>query len=168
MASFRFTFENGNEGVDFVVDVICPGATGTGSVITSTQVQSVVFDPGGANITFTPGLNNAPGAGANGLAYYEYQEITPIISPLTNPPDYFNWRSVNSVFSHPTSGRSFDVWLADPGTMTSIAQGTSWSTLTSGTGVHSLNPQRWSVFYDYNVPCAYGWIKGGQVTVTVI
>lgn len=168
MASFRFTFENGTEGNDFVVDVICPGPTTTGSVINSTQVQSIVFDPGGQNITFTPGLNNAPGVGVNGLLYYEYQEIVPAISPLADPPDYFNWRSVNSVLSHPTSGRSFDIWLADPATMTGISQGSSWSLLTNGTGVHTLNQQKWSVFYDYDVPCAYGWIKGGQVVVTVI
>lgn len=168
MASFRFTFENGTEGIDYTVDVICPGPTTTGSVITSTQVQSIIFDPGGQNITFTPGLNDSPGVGAVGLVYYEFQELSPPISPLVNPPDYFNWRSVNTVSSHPISGRSFDVWLADPATMTSISQGSSWSLLTNGTGVHSLNSQKWSVFYDYNVPCAYGWIRGGQVTVTVI
>jgi hypothetical protein len=157
--SYRFVFENPTEGIEFRVDVITIASPAT--LLIASQITSVIFDAGVQDIDFTPGVNNTTFAGnLPGILYYETQEQT-----VQNPnPRYINWRSGNSVFFHPTTGRSFDIWFT-PSVVQNIANGVAtWQSLIN-LGQISLNPNFWSVFYDYDIPYAYGYIKGGTVRV---
>ncbi|MFZ9377051.1 MAG: hypothetical protein ACO25K_08000 [Candidatus Fonsibacter ubiquis] len=157
MSVFRFTFENG-EGPDFIVDVTTTG-TGSNLVIQNTPATNITCRD--VNLTslssFTPGNNNSPIAGNTvGIPYWEFQEYVSV-PPGAGDPKYWSWRSANTVLSHPTSGKSFDLWFADPLYRRIVQDGNVWSTLTGA--ARALNPNYWTVFYDYDGQYAVGWKK---------
>lgn len=157
--SYRFVFENAIEGIEFRVDVITTASPAT--LLIASQVSSVIFDFGGLDISFTPGINNTTLAGGlAGVLYYETQHM----SPQSPNPRYINWRSANTVLEHPTTGKSFDIWFT-PDTVSDIATGVAtWQSLILQNQI-SLNPNFWSVFYDYDMQYPYGYARGGTVKI---
>jgi hypothetical protein len=166
MSIFRFTFGNG-QGPDFIVDVTTTG-TGDNLVMSSTPATNIQCRNTGLSLlsSFTPGNNNSPSASNTvGLAYWEFQEYA--VPPAQNPK-YWGWRSANTVLSHPTSGKSLDIWFAADNLNTVVRDGSTWNTFIAGGAAKTLNPNYWTVFYDYDGQYAVGWKKGGEVTVQLL
>ena len=73
---------------------------------------------------------------------------------------YVTWRNTNTG-QFPNSGKSFDIW--SPTLSTTISGGSTWNQLIS-TGTFSLETLKWTVFYNYNIPDATWYGKGGTIT----
>ena len=113
-------------------------------------IDTVTIDPLGVNVSFTPGRNDLPLIDTDGIGYISSGE-------------YINWRSVNTVQSHPTSGYSFDLWFANSSDINDLSSG-SWATF-NGKGNIALNPTKHTVFYDYDNQNAIGWKYGLNAVV---
>jgi hypothetical protein len=157
--ALQVTFDfSGGEGDDFTVVAVTGGAeTGT-SVVQSTTLTSVTFEPSGLNVSFTPGPNTTIGGSPTW--------------PYVSTDEYINWRSETQTNTHPTTGRSLDIWFANPTTPGSpqqnIQAGNDWNSLA---GVRGLNANKSysAVFYDYDNAFAYGYKagSGAQVNITL-
>ena len=153
-ATLDFT---GGEGPDFQIVLFSSGGAATNNPAT-TVIDTVTIDPLGVNISFTPGFNNIPAIFDDGIAYVELGGGTG-----ANPPGYINWRSVDTVLSHPTTGYSFDMWFAN-GSDTSDLLTLNWNNFESK-GSIPLNPQKHTVFYNYDSQNAIGWKYGINAVV---
>ena len=156
------TFDfSGGEGDDFTVVVSSTtGATAT-SLVASTEVTSITFEPSGLNVSFTPGPNTAEAGSPVGWAYVSTDE-------------YINWRSESQTNTHPTTGKSFDVWFANPTTPGSpqfeIQTGSAtWNDIAGVKGLNATKSYS-AVFYDYDSGFAYGYKagSGAQVNITAV
>ncbi len=81
---------------------------------------------------------------------------------------YVTWRSTSPAGQHPTSGWSMDIWnqafYEDIITYNGNV-GKVWSDVNGVT--YSLNPNKWSLIYNYGSLYAPVFTKGGTLTVTV-
>lgn len=79
-------------------------------------------------------------------------------------PKYVTWRDRTiSAQKHPQKGKSLDIW--SDSLYDAINAGATYQTLVT-TGTYNLNPNYWTVFYNYNVPYASHYGKGGTITFT--
>lgn len=73
---------------------------------------------------------------------------------------YVTWRNTNPG-QFPSTGVSFDVW--SPTLASTIGGNSTWDNIVS-TGSFSLESLKWTVFYNYDVPDATWYGKGGTIT----
>jgi hypothetical protein len=73
---------------------------------------------------------------------------------------YITWRNTNPG-QFPSTGVSFDLWC--PSLALDIDADSTWIDVVS-TGTFSLETLKWSVFYNYDVPDATWYGKGGTIT----
>lgn len=162
MATSTFSFSGGTEGSDFNVALNHSSAIGTSvnaTVITSITCNGITFNLGPAS--FNGGL-------ATVRRKDDFANLVPVLAPTERLYEYITWRSQNTS-SHPTSGKGFDLWLSQTDEtaqrlLIDIAGGLSWNTAINTRGpTFQLNPNRYSVVYDYDAQYAIGYKKGGIV-----
>lgn len=73
---------------------------------------------------------------------------------------YITWRNTDSG-QFPSTGISFDLWC--PSLATDINTNSTWNNIIS-TGTFSLETLKWTVFYNYDIPDATWYGKGGTIT----
>lgn len=144
--------------------------------IATTQVNYIFFEPATYGTVIGGGaIHFAPGSPSGSIYVYNDPEnlvVTPQI--LSN---YVNYRTASNWSVHPSNGFSFDIWFAQSVTPTpnaNYAAAWSWSTVNNST--YNLRTNKYTVFYQYNDqvlngttyrgPFAWGWQKGGNVTIT--
>ena len=170
--SFR-PIETGGEGVAFDVefDIDPTGATTSSAVIKSTNVRRVRFrgleqtspyNPTGEVVVFNPGSTKDVALTQDTCFISAYQ----LPSLPSGPSEYVNWRT-GEKDRHPLSGEySFDWWPTTSPTdpVLGIEGFDSFATVT---GTFNLNPNKWTVFYDYTAPRALGYARGGSVQISL-
>lgn len=142
-------------------------------VISTTPVNYVFFEPtvygvtvGGGAIQFQPGTSTPP------TFVYNDPETS-----SSNRSNYINYRQTSNWSVHPTTGFSFDLWLAQS-TFPSANQnygGGAWAWSNVNNQTFNLRSDKYTVFYQYNDqtlngtlyrgPFAWGWQKGGTVNI---
>ena len=171
--SFR-PADTGGVGVAFDVefDIDPLGGTTTSAVIKSTNVRRVRFrgleqtspyNPTGEVVVFNPGsTKDVPPSPVQDTCFISAYQLPSLPS---GPSEYVNWRT-GEKDRHPLSGEySFDWWPTTSGTdpVLGIEAFDSFATVT---GTFNLNPNKWTVFYDYTAPRALGYAKGGSVQIS--
>lgn len=77
---------------------------------------------------------------------------------------YISWRDRTlSSEQFPTVGKSLDIWSDT--LCSAVNSGATYQNLVT-TGTYALNPDKWTVFYNYNVPYGSHYGKGGTITFT--
>ena len=140
---------SGGDGPDFQVVLFSSTGNNTSNPA-STAIDTVTIDPLGVNVSFTPGFNDLPLVLVNGV-------------PYISDGEYINWRTANTVSSHPSSGYSFDMWFASVTDLNDLSTN-DWNSF-AGKGDISLNPTKHTVFYDYDNQNAIGWKYGVNAVV---
>lgn len=163
MATSTFQFTGGTEGADFQVTLTHTAAIGTlvtGTIITSITCNSITFNLGAS--AFNSGI---------GFVARKEDFATTVLTPGDRLYEYISWRTQNTP-SHPTSGKSFDMWLAQDNFDAQLVlrnlynDNTTWSTLISAGPTYAVNPNAYSVVYDYDAQYAIAYKRGGLVNIS--
>lgn len=114
--------------------------TSTSSVISSSLPSLISVDS--PSLSFTPG----------NFSYYSGEYVT--------------WRTYIGASQYPINGYSFDIWSADLYTRASV--GSTWNDVItfnsgSGAGIYSLDSQKWTLIYNYDIPQAPKYGKSGYI-----
>jgi|DEB0MinimDraft_6_1074348.scaffolds.fasta_scaffold26377_5 hypothetical protein len=91
--------------------------------------------------------------------------------PTDYTHSYITWRSQESdlQFPKPQTGVSLDIWSIDLYTDV-ITNDFTWQDLIDNCslyGGYSLATDKWSVYYNYNVPYGVNYSRGGNIALTV-
>jgi hypothetical protein len=115
-------------------------------VVRSTLPTSSSFTYAGNNISLTPAQFRA--------------------FPATNN-SYITWRDNVTSSQYPTTGKSIDIWSDTLYNAVAVNDNT-WNDLitNSGTTPYVLNADKWTLVYNYDVPYAAMWGKGGTIVFT--
>lgn len=79
--------------------------------------------------------------------------------------DYITWRNYNGASQYPTTGTSLDIW-SDTLYSDIVGNTLTWQNIIDS-GAYTLSPNKNTLYYDYTVPYAPYWCKGGTITFTV-
>ena len=87
------------------------------------------------------------------------------IYPGDNNSDYVTWRSAIPADNgqYPSTGYSVDIWSSI--LYSDVVGGITWNGLMGRTAeYYTLNPNKWSLVYDYDVPNAVYYGYSGSIT----
>ena len=81
---------------------------------------------------------------------------------------YVTWRTFNTAEQHAHQGKSIDIWSDDLYNDIVLNTNTWNDLITNSAGKngglgYSLNTEKWSIAYDYDVPYAFAYGKGGYI-----
>ena len=162
----------GGEGIAFDVEFDIISAADSSAVVFSTDVRRVRFrgleqtspySPTGEVVVFNPGSTKDVALTQDTCFISAYQ----LPSLPSGPSEYVNWRTGEKT-RHPISGEySFDWWPDVSAINDPIYNILTFSTFADITGTFNLNPNKWTVFYDYTAPRALGYARGGSVQISV-
>lgn len=99
--------------------------------------------------------------------------FVPYISENGLVGEYVSFRNTTQTQKYPSAGRSFDIWSASFAGQVALALST-WNTILLantnglGQGVYALNPNKWTVLYDYSDRFAFCGSKGGQIAFNFV
>ena len=79
--------------------------------------------------------------------------------------DYVTWRDYNGALQYPNTGTSLDIW-SDTLYNDIVGNTLTWQNIIDS-GAYTLSPNKTTLFYDYTVPYAPYWCRGGTIAFTV-
>jgi hypothetical protein len=109
----------------------------------------------------------------DGSLYNFTTNFNPYVSDNTLVAEYISFRNTTPTVKYPSTGRSFDIWSPSFAGQVALAL-SSWRTIlltnadALGQGVYALNPNKWTVLYDYSNSHAYCASKGGQIAFNFV
>jgi hypothetical protein len=78
--------------------------------------------------------------------------------------DYITWRDYAGALQYPNSGTSLDIWC-DPLYNDIVGNTLTWQNIIDS-GAYTLSPNKNTLYYDYGVPYAPYWCRGGTIAFT--